>query len=61
MELCRELGMTLSQLRNSMSEREIQLWAALRLVEQDERKKAELDAEVKASMTENKGKYTRGR
>ena len=61
MELCRELGMTLSQLRNSMSEREIQLWAALRLVEQDERKKAELDAEVKASMAENKGKYTRGR
>lgn len=52
--------MTLAQLRNSMSEKELQLWAALRMVERDERRSAELAAEVKSEFDRNKGRWTNG-
>ena len=60
MQLCRRLGKTLGELRSSVTEKELQLWYTLELVEADERKQAELNQEVAADFAENKGRFTNG-
>jgi len=57
MSLCRELGYTLTKLREEATATELQLWYALRCVEEDERKQAKLNAEVAADFEANKGKF----
>jgi len=55
-----QLGKTLTELRSSVTEKELQLWYILALVEEDEHKQAELNREVLADFQSNKGKYNRG-
>ena len=58
MNLCRELGCTLTYLKANTTYKELQLWLALRLIEHDERQIAELERENQQAMTANKGRFT---
>lgn len=60
MQLCRELGKTLTELRSGVTERELQLWYILALVEEDERKQHELNQEVLTDFGNNKGRFNNG-
>ena len=60
MQLCRQLGKTLGELRSSVTEKELQLWDILARVEEDERKQDQLNQEVLSDFQTNKGKHTRG-
>ena len=57
MQLCRGLGKTLSELRATVTDKELQLWYILSLVEQDERRAADLKQEVLAEFQNNKGRF----
>ena len=57
MTLCRELGKSLMELRDTVTDKELKLWYTLRLVEIDERKAAELKQDVETDLVKNKGKW----
>ena len=56
MGLCRELGYTLTELREKTTPKELQLWYILRVVEEQESKQEKLNAEVLADFEANKVK-----
>ena len=60
MNLCRELGYTLNDLRLRETAANLRIWYALRLVEMDEEKQRKLNQEALAKLKENKGKFTNG-
>jgi hypothetical protein len=57
MELAKQCGRTLEELRNTMSYAEMKLWLAARLIEQDRIKKQQLQDEVDRDFRRNKGKF----
>ena len=57
MTLCRELGKSLVELRDTVTDKELKLWYTLRLIEMDERKGAELKAEVNNDLEKNRGRW----
>ena len=57
MTLCRELGKSLMELRDTVTDKELKLWYTLRLVEIDERRAAELKQDVETDLVKNKGKW----
>ena len=60
MQLCKQLGKTLNELRSSVTEKELQLWYILALVEEDERKQEQVNQEVLADFNNNKGRFNNG-
>ena len=58
--MCRELGYTLSELREKETHANLQIWYALRLIEIDERKQAELKQDALDGLAKNKGRFTHG-
>jgi len=58
--LCRELGYTLAELKVKETHANLQLWYALRLIEIDERKQAELKNDALEGLAKNKGRFTHG-
>tara|TARA_R110000822_G_C15071747_1_gene468682 strand:+ start:425 stop:601 length:177 start_codon:yes stop_codon:yes gene_type:complete len=57
MTLCRELGKSLVELRDTVTDKELKLWYTLRLIEMDERKDAELRSEVNNDLEKNRGRW----
>ena len=54
--LCRELGYTLTELREKETAKALQVWYLVRCIEQDEARQAKLNAEVLADFEANKAK-----
>lgn len=60
MSLCRELGKTLTELRDKTTDRELQIWYALRNIEHKEAEQAKRIAKVQSDLAQNKGRFTGG-